>query len=82
MDKDLKEVARTTDVVDASVTQTYLEANGIPVVQIEKGFAGKVYMGDTGLTDIRLLVAEKDYEEARRLLAEDHSALVEDQWKK
>ncbi|NLN97196.1 MAG: DUF2007 domain-containing protein [Eubacteriaceae bacterium] len=81
MDKDLKEVARATDVIDASVLQTYLEANGIPVIQIEKGFAGKVYMGDTGLTDIRLLVSEKHYEEALRLLAEDHSQLVEDQWK-
>ncbi len=81
MDKDLKEVIRVTDVVDASVTQTYLEANGIPVIQIEKGFAGKVYMGDTGLTDIRLLVSKKDYDAALRLLSEDNSDLVEEQWK-
>ncbi len=68
MSQDLVEVYVAAGLPEANLIKSYLEANDIPVMAVQEG-AGAAYGITVGiLGEVRLLVAERQAEEARQLI--------------
>lgn len=65
-------VARYNNAFSANIAKGMLESNGIPAWVANENMP-YVTMPNTGLLAIELLVSEKDYLEAKRLLAASSS---------
>ena len=64
----LVELAAFHDPGLAAIARSRLEADNIPAIMFDSGLSS---LGFGAMTPVRLMVAEEDLEEARRILSED-----------
>lgn len=67
-DLELKEIGKVLGLAEAEVIKSLLESQGIDTIFCGQVVPSVLPFSTDGLGEIRILVSEKDYEEAKRIL--------------